>query len=57
MTIDTIGAALRRLELSIPEQTIYLSLLQQGQSTARLLADRTGLTRPSVYANSRHYLV
>lgn len=49
MTTDTIGAALRRLELSLPEQTIYLSLLQQGQSTARLLAERTGLTRPSVY--------
>jgi len=49
MTIDTIGSALRRLELSSPQQTIYLSLLKQGQSTARLLADRTGLTRPSVY--------
>lgn len=49
MTIDTIGAALRRLELSEPEQTIYLSLLRHGQSTARMLADRTSLTRPSVY--------
>jgi sugar-specific transcriptional regulator TrmB len=47
--MDTISAALRRLELKDGEQAIYLSLLRQGRATARMLADRTGLTRPSVY--------
>ncbi len=54
MSFDTIGAALRRLELSESEQTIYLSLLQHGRSTPRMLADRTGLTRPSVYDQLRN---
>ncbi len=49
MTTDTISAALRRLELSDGEQVVYLSLLRTGRATARMLADRTGLTRPSVY--------
>jgi len=47
--MDTISAALRRLDLSASEQAIYLSLLRSGRATARLLSDRTGLTRPSVY--------
>lgn len=47
--MDNISAALRRLELKDGEQAIYLSLLRQGRATARMLADRTGLTRPSVY--------
>ncbi len=49
MKTDTISAALRRLDMSDSEQVIYLSLLREGRATARLLADRTGLTRPSVY--------
>lgn len=49
MKTDTISAALRRLEMSDGEQAIYLSLLREGRATARVLADRTGLTRPSVY--------
>jgi sugar-specific transcriptional regulator TrmB len=49
MTTDTISAALRRLELSDGEQVVYISLLRAGRATARILADRTGLTRPSVY--------
>lgn len=49
MKTDTISAALRRLDMSDGEQAIYLSLLREGRATARLLADRTGLTRPSVY--------
>ncbi len=49
MKTDTISAALRRLEMSDGEQAVYLSLLREGRATARLLADRTGLTRPSVY--------
>ncbi len=49
MKTDTISAALRRLDMSDSEQAIYLSLLREGRATARLLADRTGLTRPSVY--------
>jgi sugar-specific transcriptional regulator TrmB len=40
---------LTQLGLSVPEQTIYLSLLHEGQATARLLAARTTITRPSVY--------
>jgi sugar-specific transcriptional regulator TrmB len=47
--MDKISAALRRIDLSDGEQTIYLSLLRQGRATPRLLSDRTGLTRPSVY--------
>jgi hypothetical protein len=35
--------------MSDGEQAIYLSLLRDGRAPARLLADRTGLTRPSVY--------
>jgi sugar-specific transcriptional regulator TrmB len=49
MKTDTISAALRRLDMSTGEQAIYLSLLREGRATARLLSDRTGLTRPSVY--------
>ena len=49
MKTDTISAALRRLDMGEGEQAIYLSLLRDGRATARLLADRTGLTRPSVY--------
>ncbi|MCU0677960.1 MAG: winged helix-turn-helix transcriptional regulator [Candidatus Pacebacteria bacterium] len=49
MKNDTISAALRRLDMSESEQAVYLSLLRDGRATARLLADRTGLTRPSVY--------
>ncbi len=47
--MEKITAALRRLELSAPEQSIYLSLLREGRATARVLAARTGITRPSVY--------
>ena len=47
--MDKITAALRRLDLSVPEQTIYLALLRDGRATARVLSARTGITRPSVY--------
>lgn len=47
--MEKITAALRRLELSDSEQAIYLSLLREGQATARVLAARTSITRPSVY--------
>ncbi len=47
--MEKIKAALRRLELSASEQLIYLSLLGEGGGTARVLAARTGITRPSVY--------
>ena len=40
---------LDQLGLQTPEQTIYLSLLREGQATARMLAARTSITRPSVY--------
>ncbi len=47
--IEKVKSALRRLDISDNEQTIYLSLLTEGQATARTLAMRTSLTRPSVY--------
>ena len=47
--MEKIMAALRRLELSKAEQAIYVSLLREGGATARVLAARTGITRPSVY--------
>ncbi len=40
---------LTQLGLQSPEQTIYLSLLREGQATARMLSARTSVTRPSVY--------
>jgi HTH-type transcriptional regulator, sugar sensing transcriptional regulator len=49
MSTNKISSALRRLDLSDFQQTIYLSLLTEGQATARTLAARTGMTRPSVY--------
>jgi sugar-specific transcriptional regulator TrmB len=51
--MDSVTAALRRLQMSDSEQVVYLSLLRDGQATPRLLADRTGLTRPSVYDQLR----
>jgi sugar-specific transcriptional regulator TrmB len=47
--IDKVKSALRRLDLSDNEQTVYLSLLSAGATTARVLSSRTGITRPSVY--------
>ena len=49
MSLPNITSALRRLDLSLPQQAIYLSLLSEGQATARILSARTGMTRPSVY--------
>ena len=47
--LENVQSALRRLDLSDHEQSIYLSLLSGGPTTARVLASRTGITRPSVY--------
>ena len=47
--IEKVKSALRRLDLSDSEQSVYLSLLTNGQATARTLALRTSITRPSVY--------
>jgi len=47
--IKDLTAALRRLNLSQPQQTIFLSLVQEGPGSARTLSMRTTLTRPSVY--------
>ena len=47
--LEKIKSALRRLDMSVPEQKIYLSLLTEGRATARVLAARTSITRPSVY--------
>ena len=49
MTMNNISSALRRLDLSDFQQSIYLSLLTEGQAPARILAARTSMTRPSVY--------
>ncbi len=46
---EKIKSALRRLQLSDSEQAIYLSLITEGEASARTLASRTGITRPSVY--------
>ncbi len=46
-------SVLAQLGLSEAEQAIYLSLLTEGQSTARMLALRTGITRTSVYDHVR----
>ena len=54
---EKISSALRRLELSVFEQTIYLSLLTEGQASARILAARTGITRPSVYDQLKALIV
>lgn len=48
-TTEKIKSALRRLQLSDNEQLVYLSLLSEGQASARTLASRTSITRPSVY--------
>ena len=47
--MENIKSALRRLDMSESEQLVFLTLVSEGQSTARLLASRTGITRPSVY--------
>ncbi|MCA9354288.1 MAG: ArsR family transcriptional regulator [Candidatus Kaiserbacteria bacterium] len=47
--MEKLTTILGLLGLATPEQTIYLSLLREGQSTARMLAARTSITRPSVY--------
>jgi len=47
--IKDLTAALRRLNLSEPQQTVFLSLVQEGPGSARTLSMRTTLTRPSVY--------
>lgn len=46
---EKITSILNQLGLATPEQTIYLSLLREGRATARMLAARTSITRPSVY--------
>lgn len=57
MSNNKISSALRRLDLSDFQQTIYLSLLTEGQATARTLAARTGMTRPSVYDQLKSLIV
>lgn len=47
--MEKLTLILTRLGLSDHEQTVYLSLLREGQATARLLSARTNITRPSVY--------
>lgn len=47
--LHDLTAALRRLGLSTNQQAVYLSLLQEGTATARTIASRTTITRPSVY--------
>lgn len=47
--MEKLTSILTELGLSDFEQTIYLSLLREGQATARMLSARTTITRPSVY--------
>lgn len=57
MSTNKISSALRRLDLSEFQQSIYLSLLTEGQAPARILAARTGMTRPSVYDQLKSLIV
>ncbi len=47
--MEKLKKVLGNLEISSSAQIVYLSLLSQGEATARVLAQRTGVTRPSVY--------
>lgn len=47
--MDKLKKVLDELEISASAQKIYLSLLREGEATARTLSKRTGVTRPSVY--------
>jgi HTH-type transcriptional regulator, sugar sensing transcriptional regulator len=47
--MERIQKILTHLGLGDGAQKIYLSLLRDGKATPRLLAQRTGVTRPSVY--------
>jgi sugar-specific transcriptional regulator TrmB len=42
---------LHELNLPLQAQKIFTSLLEKGPSTARLVAERLGIPRPSVYDN------
>jgi HTH-type transcriptional regulator, sugar sensing transcriptional regulator len=57
MSTNKISSALRRLDLSEFQQSIYLSLLTEGQAPARILAARTGMTRPSVYDQLKSLII
>ena len=48
-SMDIIDGILEELGIAESARLVYLSLLQHGETTARLLAERTGITRPSVY--------
>lgn len=47
--MDKIKSALADLGIIESAQKIYISLLRDGDAAARLLSERTGITRPSVY--------
>ncbi len=47
--MEKIRTILNRLGIRDGAQTVYISLLKEGKASARLLAQRTGITRPSVY--------
>lgn len=47
--MDSIDAILEELGLLPAARAVYLSLLRDGEATARVIAKRTGITRPSVY--------
>ncbi len=47
--MESIARLLRALSVSPNAEAVYLSLLRHGGSTARLIAERLSMTRPSVY--------
>ena len=44
-----IDQILKRLDISPPARQVYIDLVENGSSTARTIAVRLGMTRPSVY--------
>lgn len=47
--MDKLREVLNHLGIPQSAQRVYLSLLEDGEATAHVLAKRTGVTRPSVY--------
>ncbi len=48
-SMETVTKLLGHLGIGDGAQKIYLSLIRDGQASPRLLSQRTGITRPSVY--------
>ncbi|TAK96526.1 hypothetical protein EPO05_01540 [Patescibacteria group bacterium] len=47
--MENVKRILAAINIPVPAQAIYVSLLEKGRATARTLALRTGITRTSIY--------